>query len=71
MPKAGPILFGYVLEKLPGETVAKRAELYRALAQFSPSADERQQFEKLAGDCDAIINTHEQLVLDFRRRAQR
>ena len=70
MPKAGPVLFAFVLDKLPNEPVAKRAEIYRALAQFTASNEERRQFEKLAADCDAIINAHDQLVLDFRRKAR-
>lgn len=63
------VLTEFVLAKLDGEPVTKRARIYRALANVATPKD-RKRFEQLAADCDAITNAHDQLVLDFKRRAR-
>ncbi|MES2697495.1 MAG: hypothetical protein V4773_28775 [Verrucomicrobiota bacterium] len=67
MDNATDILTGFVLEKLPTEPIARRAEIYRALAHVASPA-ERAPLEQAARECDTIRATHEQLVFDFNRR---
>lgn len=68
MRNATDIITAYVLEKIVDEPVARRAEVYRALA-FTAAPAERVRFEKLAGECDAIDAAHAQLVFNFQRKA--
>lgn len=69
MRSPATIVTDYVLAKLDGEPVAKRAELYRALAGLAAPTDQK-IFAALAADCDAISNAHDQFVLNFKRRAR-
>lgn len=68
MPNPASTLIGFALEKLDGETPAKRAVIYRAIAALSATPEEAKPFTALAAECDAIQATHEQMLLDFRRR---
>ena len=63
------LLTSYVLEKIEGEPAAKRAELYAALAELSPTDGERSELMKLSAECAAVAATHKQLTLKFRRRS--
>lgn len=71
MSSPGTRVIEYVLSKLDAEPVAKRAELYRALAAIAPTTTDRRRFDMLAADCEAVDAAHEQLVLDFKRRMGR
>jgi hypothetical protein len=65
------VLTTFVLEKLDGEPLAKRAAIYRALAELSPNAAERRAFNSLASDCDGIEVAHAQLRFDFQQKGRR
>lgn len=67
MPSDAKILTSYVLAKLDTEPVAKRARLYRALAGLAAPAD-RQRFETLAAECEALRFSHRHIMLEMERR---
>lgn len=66
---AAEVLHDFVLARLDAEPLKKRAELYRALAELAATPAERKTLRTLAAECELIEKQHEQLLLDFRRRA--
>jgi hypothetical protein len=71
MLKPAATITEFVMAKLTGEPVGKRASIYRALAELSPSKADRQVLRSLALECDAIDAAHEQLSFDFQQRARK
>jgi hypothetical protein len=64
---ANRVLVEFVLDHSGGEPVAKRIELYRALAATMSEADEAfAQLTRLADDLEAVDESHAQLLLNFR-----
>ncbi len=68
-PTSNEILGEFVLAHACGLELPRRARLYRALAEVIGDEKDAAQFIALANDCDAIERKHQQLVLDFKRRA--
>jgi hypothetical protein len=76
MSQPAKILIAHALETLPGASLPRQAELYRAVAEMTPGRAERRRFEEMATHCDALIAQHalleskqQLLVLDFKRGA--
>jgi hypothetical protein len=63
------LLTEYILEKLSEEPVGKRILLYRAIAIETKCPVLTAACRRLANELEAIEARHEQLVLDFKRRA--
>ena len=71
MSPARKLLIDYVLEQCVRETLPVRLQLYRALAADLPEdSEEFRQLTGMADELEAIEEKHQQLALDFKRRAQ-
>lgn len=57
----------FVLEQIESQPLSRRAALYRDLALISGTSALAGRYNQLAANCEALINAHDQLVLDFRR----
>lgn len=62
-------LFVHVLETAPTLALRPRAQLYRDTAEVLADRHHGGHLLKLADECEAIERKHQQLVLDFKRRA--
>lgn len=62
------VITEFVLDRLPSEPMQKRAEVYRALSTIVAPAEQK-SLTALADECEAIERHHQQLALDFQRRA--
>lgn len=72
MSPARKLLIDYVLEKCVHEPLPVRLQLYRALAADLPEdSAEFAQLTGMADELEAVEQKHQQLALDFKRRAQR
>jgi hypothetical protein len=63
------IVCTYVLMKAADEAPSRRGRLYRALAAVVGNEADATSLLALADDCDAIERKHQQLVLNFKGRA--
>jgi hypothetical protein len=71
MTPARQLLTDYVLEHCVQEPLTLRLSLYRALAADLPAnAPEFAQLTAMADELEGIEARHQQLVLDFKRRAE-
>jgi hypothetical protein len=61
------ILTDFALEKANGESLAKRVEIYRAVAALIPASEQRTQVMDLADELEEIERKHRQLLLSFGR----
>ena len=62
-------LHAFVIEKAAEENPARRARLFRALARVSGNKEDAERLHCLALQCDELDGNHQQLLLDFKRRA--
>lgn len=62
-------LVEFILEKVAGEPLEKRAQLYRLIVLSCSDQDLTASVRALADECDEIERRHRQLVLDFKRRS--
>jgi len=58
------------MERLEGETIARRILLNRALSALTVDIQEQKSLNQMADELEAIQRKHQQLLLDFKRRAQ-
>ena len=66
---ARELLDAFVLEQIASQPLAQRALLYRGFAAEATSKEIKSAAHALADECEAIERRHDQLVLDFKRRA--
>lgn len=77
MSNPAAILFDFALESLPNASLARQAQVYRAMAELSADSTQRATLTAEAEACDRMIadqlahaRRHQQLVLNFPRRAE-
>ena len=70
MHKPAAIIAEFVMERLEGETIARRILLNRALSALTVDIQEQKSLNQMADELEAIQRKHQQLLLDFKRRAQ-
>lgn len=65
------VISEFVLARVESEAPQVRARLYRSLAQLAIGHEDlARRLNRLAAECDAVQEAHEQLALDFKRRAR-
>lgn len=66
MTQPETLILNTVLDAMGDKPLADRARTYRALAEFSSSAQLSAEFNALAHQCEQILLRHEQLTFSFR-----
>ena len=59
----------FALQHAPEVALHRRTQLYRDLAELTPDESRARDLNTLANELEAIEARHEQLVMDFKRRA--
>lgn len=70
MRKPATVIRDYVLGAIEREPIHTRIELLRALAAVTATGPESRSLCEMADALAAVQSRHEQLVLDFKRRAR-
>ncbi len=70
MSKPALTVVRYVLERMGEEPLRQRIVLAEALAEIAPTEKLRAELNEMAAELSAHEERHEQLVLNFKRRAR-
>lgn len=65
-----PVVFldSYIMRRAADEPLPLRADLYAALAEVTTDQGHAKSLRALAAELHAVEASHQQLVLDFKRR---